>query len=543
MKFPDLITHIAAVVLTATLSLSAAGQGGNPLDPANQPPPLPPQQQQQAPGLPVFYEGGGLIMTIERMDQQQGTIAGTLLLGDNVFTYQARFTAEASIEGSFTAGQQQYPFTAIEDAQDAVTFRTGQSSYTMQQVDRPSRPVPRVQPQQPPAFDPRGGGGGNGGGVASPNRAELERAIAFFRNNDIMNALKITEPLAERGHIGACYLTGLMLANNSKEPERAPRYLETAAQENHPGALHTLGSMTLWGHGTEKDQARGYALVKRAVELGDPAAMIDLAGFTFNGAGTQANRVDGLAWMLIASDRIDPNIDPTVGNIIKQMKADPQITQQEWQQAEQRKAALAQSLPPVGPQPDYVLDFDRIATGGVAPAPPIQPGGGGGGGLPTGNNFAGTWSGMASEQFPDGSMHQYPVRITVNQTQNGATADVAVELKTTDNAGQPMTILVNGRYTGQQAAGARLELNCPDVTMRSVETGQTMSMGASTLRLEPGPNGTVIANLGNDINGWTRVELRQQGSNMPGGGSFPNSGGTPPGGGGGYGDGPDQIID
>ena len=124
----------------------------------------PPQQQDQGIALPVYYEGDGLILSIEGIDQNTGSINGRLMLGQTICPYAASFTAENAVRGSFSANGQQFEFTTVENADDSLSFTTGNSVYTLRMVAQPSRPLPGGQPggggvTNPPHNTQPGGGG------------------------------------------------------------------------------------------------------------------------------------------------------------------------------------------------------------------------------------------------------------------------------------------------------------------------------------------------------------------------------------------------
>lgn len=108
--------------------------------------------------LPIYFEGDGLTVGIERIDEKTGQIAGRLMLGDNVFDYTAAYETETLVRGTFQAGEDSFEFTAEEDVKTAViTFTTGETTYRLREVKTPTEPLPKPKPSNP--LD-----GGDGGG-------------------------------------------------------------------------------------------------------------------------------------------------------------------------------------------------------------------------------------------------------------------------------------------------------------------------------------------------------------------------------------------
>lgn len=135
------LMSLMLLMLIGGLSTSASAQG-NPLDPPARP----------ALKLPAFFEGDGLILSMERFDPTTGRLEGRLMLGEAVFAYTGTRANDGTVRGRFTVNAEQYDFTATEDAEKRLVFRTGNAAYTMSPVERPSRTFPaQQQPDTPPA--------------------------------------------------------------------------------------------------------------------------------------------------------------------------------------------------------------------------------------------------------------------------------------------------------------------------------------------------------------------------------------------------------
>ncbi|MCB9882004.1 MAG: sel1 repeat family protein [Planctomycetes bacterium] len=320
----------------AFASVSAKAQD-NPLD------------RQAHSGRPTYFEGDGLILAIERQEAQ--TIEGRLVFGTQIFPFRGQSAGEGRWDGSFQAGEQSFAFR-LRATESGRVFETGTSRYALQQIEKPSRELPPVVTEDVDEEIP-----------ARPTavpRETLERAIAAYRRGDLEGTRQVLVPLAEKGHVGACYLVARILlgnANDPGDPQGAARLLTTAASVDHPGALHTLGSMTVQGHGVPADAKRGAEMMTRAAMLGDPAAMTELAGLHFEGVGVPENAIEAAAWVMLAAQRGDA----MAIEILAEMRDDGSFERGDWQRIERRATTLAGSLPQSKQQPDYVLDFNRFA--------------------------------------------------------------------------------------------------------------------------------------------------------------------------------------
>ena len=99
-------------------------------------------------GLPAIFEGEGLRLSIEQVDGNTGNIRGSLTMNGSVFPFNAQSTSASSFSGQFDASGQRFDFTAENDSQGNILFRTGSTTYRLQ---------------------PANAGGGGGGDVPPPN--------------------------------------------------------------------------------------------------------------------------------------------------------------------------------------------------------------------------------------------------------------------------------------------------------------------------------------------------------------------------------------
>lgn len=483
-----LLLIIIAMGMLAPVSAMAQG---NPLDPPKKP----------ALELPQFFEGDGLILSLEKLDAATGRAEGRIMLGDNVFPYVAMRAEDGSLRGEFTANENAYAFTAAIGANRGLTFRTGDAAYTLAPVERPSRALPG----DPVRTNPLGNkpGPSNPGANGAAPQETLQEAVDAWGRNDMPAVIKTLRPLADRGHIGASYLVGILLADGAEgvqqDPKSAVGYIEHAANHEHPGALFMLGEMYFWGHGVEQSEQKGLDAITAAAKLGEPAAMANLGTFLYDGTRVTENETDGLAWLLIAEKRGDPFARETVAK----MKQDRNITQADWDRANKRVPEI-EAVIAAGPVPDYLLDFnrseplDRRADAGGGAEPP-----------PASTNLTGRWTGTATEKFADGTTGRYPAQLDLRATSGNAYAgQFSFETTATMEGGQNVTIRGSAQLTGT-LANNQLSMRTDDLTLRIVETNQSHPLGAQSMTLDLRDN-RLTGRIGNDQIGWTELDLTNE---------------------------------
>ncbi|MEQ8765473.1 MAG: hypothetical protein RL885_16210 [Planctomycetota bacterium] len=104
-----------------------------------------------------YFEGDGLIVSLQRLEGTSGRVQGQIRLGDQVFPYTGTTSGESSFAGEFRAGDKKFAFTASRSEGEKWTFVTGSSSYSIESVDRPSRPFPDASAQgRSPKAEPSG---------------------------------------------------------------------------------------------------------------------------------------------------------------------------------------------------------------------------------------------------------------------------------------------------------------------------------------------------------------------------------------------------
>ena len=414
-----------------------------------------------------------------------------------------------------------------------------QSKQLMPQI-KSQLPTPA---QQPPDYlldfnwfegQSAGGGGGTGGGGGSQNGGGgvdtqvLDDALDAVQAGDTQRTLQILRPLADRGHVGASFLVGALLAQGAEGQAQveALRYIKQAADGGHAQGIYKRGQMLQQGFAGEKDFDAGMQLIYEAAMMGDVDAIADLGMYTVVGAGLEKNEVTGLA-MLELAKKYD---GASAVGYLEQLKSQNNFSQDTLTRAQNAVAGLEQQFKPE--RKGSLHAYNYFLSGGSTPNPePPRP-------EPVNNTLAGTWTGQGSDYLPDGTPISFPVTLQISESNGQMTAVFNSVVQTPDEMGQMISINMDARFTGS-ASGNPIVLNTNEVTGSA--QGQTFSMGASGLRLEPGLNGTMVCHLGNDADGWTRFECRRQGGGS--GPVNPLEGGGGGGGIGGGGSGPVNPLD
>ncbi len=112
--------------------------------------------------------------------------------------------------------------------------------------------------------------------------------VELLNETDPARALEYLEKASAAGHPRACLLQG-MRCFRAGDKEAAARFFEKAAEQNSPDAAYNLGLMLLAGQGAEKDETRGFELLRRAAEAGQKEARLQLASCYRAGRGTAAD--------------------------------------------------------------------------------------------------------------------------------------------------------------------------------------------------------------------------------------------------------------
>ncbi len=448
--------------------------------------------------LPMRLEGDGLVMDVQEYNPATTDVTGSIRLGGAAYPFTARYADPTRLGGTFDAGGTAYEFVLVSDAGVGHTLTTGQSSYAL----RDTRPASRTTPN------------GSAEGSEGADRAELERASRAMGAGDYAAALRIARPLADRGHVGACYLVGTCQAfgmGMDQDLGGAKRSFETAARGDHPGAHFELGAMANEGVLGEPDQAAAIASFERAARLGDTNAILAFGEMTLNGIGRRADFVEGVAWAGVAARRGSRDAQ----GLIDYYNDDTSVSREDRQRVGERIAELERTLPDASDLDDLV-DYNRFVP--VSPAARRTDDST----KPHADSIAGTWTGTLSEEMDYGQMMQCPMTIDLAQGSHGAySADVTIDIRMPAQNGQMLDIRATGRFTGSVQNG-RGALRANDTTMTVRQTGEQASVGAQQMEFTISGT-TITGRLGNEFEGYS--EFRATRDTAPTGGFGAGGGG------------------
>lgn len=118
----------------------------------------------------------------------------------------------------------------------------------------------------------------NGGQVESM----LESSVFFFKDNENEEGFKMLQKCANAGNqiaqfrIALCYMFGFGTEQNQ---EKAIKIFEKLSMNDYPNAVYMLGSFYYNGDDKiiQRDQNKGWELIKKACKLGSPFAEYEVA--------------------------------------------------------------------------------------------------------------------------------------------------------------------------------------------------------------------------------------------------------------------------
>ncbi len=129
-------------------------------------------------------------------------------------------------------------------------------------------------------------------------------ALLAYNKADFATALRIFRPLAERGHITAEYVIGLMYANGQGLPQDYSKALEwhrKAAEQGEAKAQFSVGVMYFKGLGTKVDRKEAFKWYRRAAEQGEPTAQYNLGAMYAKGEAVPRDPVTADMWLILAA--------------------------------------------------------------------------------------------------------------------------------------------------------------------------------------------------------------------------------------------------
>ena len=120
-----------------------------------------------------------------------------------------------------------------------------------------------------------------------------------YNKGDYEAALKIWEPLAEKGLTSAQVILGKMYAKGQGVPQdykTAVKWYKLAAEQGHPDAQNNLATLYEEGEGVERDSKEAAKLYMLAAQQGNFDAPNNLGTMYLNGVGVIRNYVTAYMW-------------------------------------------------------------------------------------------------------------------------------------------------------------------------------------------------------------------------------------------------------
>jgi len=298
------------------------------------------------------------------LNQAGGQYKGVINFNGKEFPCQAQ-EAGQGLQGTFsTPGGHAFPFQATL-AGDTFSLRSGSTTYTLtRQAANPLDVGPTVPPVLPPPPPPPPETPGRRITIdISQMKADFRRAAEAYNAKDYATALRIGQPVAAQGHVGACHMVGLMYEHGrgtAANPAEAAKWYARAG--DHGPSLLNLGMFYRDGNGVPKDVGKAKDLFERSARLGEASGQRALGAVYINGLGVPRNPVEGVAWMLLA----EKGGDQVARDNVAMIRDRNYLSALQWQQATQRAAALQQQVAQGG-------DVETPPGPAVPPPPPVPP--------------------------------------------------------------------------------------------------------------------------------------------------------------------------
>ncbi len=137
--------------------------------------------------------------------------------------------------------------------------------------------------------------------------ADLKSGKEALARGDFPNAFTQLRLSAEEGHpeaqtsLGTLYFSGTGVQQNYRE---ALKWYERVSSQNDPDALKNMAEIYTHGlGGVRPDMKKAFGLYLNAANLGDAAAQFFVGHFFANGLGTPKNSVQALMWFDIVTEK------------------------------------------------------------------------------------------------------------------------------------------------------------------------------------------------------------------------------------------------
>ncbi len=138
------------------------------------------------------------------------------------------------------------------------------------------------------------------------SHADFDAGWDAYERGDYAEALRVIQPLAERGNASAQSTLGAMYQFGQGIPQdyqQAVAWYRKAAEQGHSEAQHNLGVMYAIGLGISQNHRQAVVWYRKAAEQGNAYAQLSL-GITYaNGKDVPQDDVKAYAWLNLAAAR------------------------------------------------------------------------------------------------------------------------------------------------------------------------------------------------------------------------------------------------
>jgi TPR repeat protein len=143
-------------------------------------------------------------------------------------------------------------------------------------------------------------------GEATAQQSIVDKATQAFFNGDVVTAMTLLRPLAEKGFIPAQVQLAYYL-DYAEEDEEAFAWYQAAAEQGDPEAQYHLGRLHGAGEGTELDPGLARLWFERAARQNHPDAIRIMAvSFEQGGPMTAVSYEQAVAWLERGAAIADP---------------------------------------------------------------------------------------------------------------------------------------------------------------------------------------------------------------------------------------------
>jgi len=171
-------------------------------------------------------------------------------------------------------------------------------------------------------------------------------ASAAFQKGDFATALKLAQPLAAQGNVGAQVTLALLYYRGrgvAQDHNEAVKWFRRAADQGDPTAQFYLGVMFAEGQGVPQDYAEAAKWYRLAANRGDAQAQYNLGLAYVEGEGVTPDNVAAHMWFNLAAARFPAtdtrnrnaavkNRDVVAGKMTPEQVAEAQKLAREWAQ-------------------------------------------------------------------------------------------------------------------------------------------------------------------------------------------------------------------